>query len=145
MMTPSLLAARASRWGREEMETIYSLPSRANPRGHGLLAFSFFLFQVRHGVGGFGMTAGVSNCWSSPYPSYPPHSCGSQQGKQTNGTWLLELHPLMTPTYTGALLRMGPNRPAGKFQGKPGHFLQLSVVSSITLTLTYRRNLTVNR
>lgn len=131
-----------SRWGREAMKAIYFLPSRANPRGHGLLAFPFFLFRVRHREG---WLQGLSNCWSSPCPSYPPHSCSSRQGKQTHRAWLLELCPIVAPTYTGALLRMGPNHPARKFQGKPGHFLQLSIVSSITLTLTYCRNFTVNR
>lgn len=66
-----------------------------------------------------------------------PSSLSLQQtgGKRRQRALGFQLCPIMTPANAGVLLRMEPDCPAGKFQGKLGRFLQPSVVSSITLTL----------
>lgn len=66
----------------------------------------------------------------------PSSLSNSKQGESSQRALGLQLYSIMTVTQTGKLLRMEPDGPARKFQGKLGHFLQLPVVSSITLTLT---------
>lgn len=61
---------------------------------------------------------------------------GSKQGESSQRPLRIWFCPIMTVTKTSALLRMELNCPSRKFQEKCGQFLQLSVVSSITMTLT---------
>lgn len=63
---------------------------------------------------------------------------GSKRRESSQKSLGLCLCPVMTVTKTSALLRMEPNCPSRKFQGKLGQFLQLSVVPSIMLTLTVK-------
>ena len=70
--------------------------------------------------------------------SFLPSSLSLQQtrGKQSQRALVLRLCPIVIFPQTAALLRMEPNCPAKTFRGKLGHFLQLSQLSGITLTLT---------